>query len=297
MRDGLERVVDRILDRSVVLSLDKRGFARHARHFAVDDLDVDLSGRVALVTGATSAIGTTTSEALARRGATVIMASRDRDRGAAAVEEVRALSGSSDVRLLTLDLTDLPREGELRHRLPGPRLDILLHGAGGDRKPPPKRVDLHRALAAYVVGPLRLTEQLLPLLRASRDARVVFVSSPQPEARRAQWIVTERLAHELRGTSISVHGMQTGWLDTPAVRIERPRFFSIARSILRTPEEGADTLIWLATAERLCRESGEYWMDRKRVAKPKVGGPFERERVWNEVCREAGVTWERTEVR
>lgn len=291
VREGFGRVVDGILDRSVVLSLDKRGFARHARHFDADDLDVDLAGRVALVTGASSAIGETACEALARRGATVLMGCRDRDRGMSAVKEVRALSGSRDVRLVDLDVTDFEAVDTLRPRLGVSHIDVLLHSAGNPPGAREERDRDRRSLMTQVVGPLRLTHRLLPLLGASREARVVFVSPPRARARQTQLIVAERLARELEATPISVHVMHPGWTDTPAGRAGRPRLFALAKSILRTPEEGADTLVWLACAERLPRGVAPFWIDRRSAKKPRLGPYLERERVWRDACHWAGVDW------
>ncbi len=127
--------------------------------------------------------------------------------------------------------------------------------------------------ATNVLGPYLLTELLLERLRASAPARVLFVTSggmyterlaiddlqigggavqravrSTRAAKRAEMAICQEWADELRGSGIVVHAMHPGWSDSPGIRDALPGFSRLLGPILRTPEEGVDTLVWLASA-------------------------------------------------
>ena len=279
---------DALLDASIFYSFDRSGFRRHARSFTPGDLDVDLTAKVCLVTGANSGIGFETSRALAGRGATVWMLCRDRQRGQRAVERLRAATGSSRVHLALLDVSDLGAVRRFARELPAPRVDVLVHNAGvlPDRRL--ESADGHEiTLATHVLGPWTLTQALAPKLRASRDARVVFVSSggmytqrlslddcewrrrpydgvaAYAQTKRMQVVLAELLAEELPAAGVTVSSMHPGWADTPAVQTSLPRFWKAMQHRLRTPAEGADTVTWLAASPAARGRSGLFWFDRR----------------------------------
>ena len=277
-----------LLDASIVFSFDRSGFHRHARSFASGDLDTELTGRVCLVTGANSGIGLETSLALAARGATVWMLCRDRRRGQRAVAQVRGATRSTRVHLALLDVSDLGAVRQFAREFPAPRVDVLVHNAGvlPDRRI--ESADGHEiTLATHVLGPSTLTRALMPKLRASRDARVVFVSSggmytqrlslddcewrrrpydgvaAYAQTKRMQVVLAELLAEELPAARVTVSSMHPGWADTPAVRTSLPQFWKTMQRRLRTPAEGADTVIWLAASPAARGRSGLFWFDRR----------------------------------
>jgi dehydrogenase/reductase SDR family protein 12 len=94
-----------VLDRTIVFSFDRSGLLRHARHFRPGDLDVDLAGRVCLVTGANSGIGRAAATALARRGADVWLLRRDHARGEEAVTFIRRARGNQRGHLAVVALS------------------------------------------------------------------------------------------------------------------------------------------------------------------------------------------------
>lgn len=277
-----------LLDASILYSFDRSGFVRHARSFTAGDLDTDLTGRVCLVTGANSGIGFETSKALAGRGATVWMLCRDRQRGQRAAEQVRGATGSAHVHLAQLDVSDLGAVRRFAREFPSPRVDVLVHNAGVLPDQRMESADGHEiTLATHVLGPWVLTQALAPKLRASRDARVVFVSSggmytqrlslddcewrrrpydgvaAYAQTKRMQVVLAELLAEELRTTRVTVSSMHPGWADTPAVKSSLPRFWKTMQRRLRTPAEGADTVIWLAASPAARGRSGLFWFDRR----------------------------------
>jgi hypothetical protein len=75
-------------------------------------------------------------------------------------------------------------------------------------------------------------------------------------------VLAELFAERWSDAGIVVHSMHPGWADTPSVRDSLPRFWSLMQSRLRTPEQGADTVVWLATARAAADSSGKFWFDR-----------------------------------
>lgn len=283
LRAGL----DRLLDASIYCSFDRSGYLRHAAGFVPGDLDVDLTGRVALVTGANSGIGFETSLALAQRGATVWMLCRDPGRGERALKELRGRSGSRRVHLALLDVSDLGAVRDFAAGFRAPRVDILVHNAGVLPDARIESAEGHElTLATHVLGPWLLTKALQPKLLASPDARVVIVSSggmytqrlsledcewrrrpydgvaAYAQTKRMQVVMARLLADDLPDDRVTVSAMHPGWADTPAVRSSLPRFWSAMRGRLRTPAEGADTVVWLAASPGARGRSGRFWFDR-----------------------------------
>jgi len=132
----------------------------------------------------------------------------------------------------------------------------------------------------------RLGGLLQPNLEKSDDARVIWVSSggmytralnledpdwrdrpydgvvAYAETKRAQVVLSELWAEELRGAGVAVNAMHPGWADTPAVESSLPLFHRVTKHILRTPAEGADTVVWLAACPRRLG-SGRFFFDRE----------------------------------
>ena len=81
-------------------------------------------------------------------------------------------------------------------------------------------------------------------------------------AKRAQVVLAEEWGKRLRDDRIAVHAMHPGWADTPGLETGLPGFRTVLGPILRSPEEGADTIVWLAAAEEPGRVTGKFWLDR-----------------------------------
>jgi len=274
----------------VIGSFDRLGFTRHARRFAPADLAVDLTGRVCLVTGGNAGLGRATALELARRHATVRLLCRDAGRGEAARDELRREAGTGQIEADVVDVSELASVRSLVDRLALPVVDVLVHNAGV--LPATRELTgdgLERCFATHVVGPHLLTRLLEPALRAAGDARVVFVSSggmytqrlalddldwsrrdydgvvAYAQTKRMQVVLADRWARELAGTGTSVYAMHPGWADTRSVAVSLPRFHRLMRPLLRTPAQGADTIVWLAS-RRPAPPSGGFWFDRAKVS-------------------------------
>jgi NAD(P)-dependent dehydrogenase (short-subunit alcohol dehydrogenase family) len=140
----------------------------------------DRTGRLAVVTGANSGLGLVTARALARAGATVVLACRDPDRGAAALADVAATATGGAPRLEALDLADLGSVRELARRLEqrDDRLDLLINNAGVMAPPRRETADgFESQFGTNHLGHFALTGELLALLSAAPAPRVVTLSS------------------------------------------------------------------------------------------------------------------------
>ncbi|MEU5399007.1 oxidoreductase [Streptomyces sp. NPDC005963] len=138
----------------------------------------DQRGRTAVVTGANSGIGLHAAEALAGRGATVVLACRSEERGAGAAAWVRERVPGADVQVRRLDLADLASVREFAARYPYDRLDLLINNAGVMALPFGRTVDgFEMQFGVNHLGHFALTGLLLPGLLRTPGARVVCVSS------------------------------------------------------------------------------------------------------------------------
>lgn len=287
----MKTLLNKALDATVVLSFGGGGYRRHARDFRPDDLDVDLTGRSCLITGANSGIGFEASLSLARLGADVWMLCRDPDRGRVARDTVAAASSQDRVHLLIADVSSRASLDAAVASLPDSpsfRVDVLVHNAGtlpGERILSDDGAEL--TFATHVLGPFHLTRALAP--RLGPGSRVLFVTSggmylrrlsledlswqerpydgvvAYAQTKRMQVVLTELLAERLKPRGVVAHAMHPGWADTAGVRSSLPRFWRLTRGMLRTPAEGADTLVWLAAADQALESTGALWFDRTVV--------------------------------
>lgn len=303
LRRAAGRTLGRIVDPFVVGSFDRTGYRIHSLAFDPEDLDVDLSGRRCLVTGANSGIGFETAAGLAERGASVVLLCRNLARGEAAHKRLLARTGRDRFELVQLDVSDLDCVRRVAAELAEKPVDVLVHNAGVLPDQRQETADgLELTFATHVAGPFLLTRLLRPQLEASPDGRIVWVSSggmytrrlqlddPQwrrrdydgvvayAETKRAQVVLAELFAESLSTSRVAVNAMHPGWADTPAVRSSLPRFRRVTRWILRSPAEGADTVVWLAASPRGREVSGRFFFDRR-----------ERRTHWLPTTRESAV--------
>ena len=318
----INSLLDTILDRTVVAGYTSAGYRIRRGAWNAADLQ-PMDGKLVLVTGATSGLGLAAAEGFAGLGASVRLLARNEERGERAREKLIATSGGSDVQVELCDLSDVEAVRRFAERFSehASRLDVLVNNAGallGERTLSPDGIEL--TFATNVVGPFLLTNLLIPLLEKSAPARMVNVSSggmytqrihvedlqsahgdfdgatAYARTKRAQVILTEEWARRLKGTGVVVHAMHPGWADTPGLRSSLPRFYGATRRLLRTPQEGADTVVWLGVAPEPARCSGGFWHDRRERPTHRVPWtretPEDRERLWAECERLSG--WHET---
>ena len=248
------------------------------------------AGRTMVLTGGTSGIGRAVARELVRRGAKLVVVGRDAEKLNQLRKELAGLPAEGTIETEQADLSLLAEVRDLAARLlrRHDHIDVLINNAGAlfncyHRT----REGIERTMATDLVSPYLLTRLLLPPLKASGDARIINVASggmytqgmraegltPRPsdydgptayaQAKRGLVILAETWARKWAASGISVHAMHPGWVDTPGLERSLPAFHRQLRPWLRTPAQGADTIVWLAAAPDAHRASGQFWLDRK----------------------------------
>jgi NAD(P)-dependent dehydrogenase (short-subunit alcohol dehydrogenase family) len=253
-----------------------------------------MSGKVMLVTGATSGIGAVTARELARTEATIVLVGRDRERCAVAAREIQQTTGNQSVEYLVADLSSqaeihrLADEFLARHD----RLDVLVNNAGAMFWSRQETVDgLERTFALNHLSYFLLTNLLLDRLKASAPARVVSVASDAHEGARidfddlqgkrsyaatraygqsklANVVFTYELARRLNGTDVTANTLHPGFVasnfGTNNGGIFRLAMWIAHRFAIST-ERGAQTSIYLAMSPEIEGVTGKYFNNRKAV--------------------------------
>lgn len=270
-----------------MLHFTKLGYRNAKKHWK--GIAADLSGKSAVITGATSGLGKETAVALAKMGADVLVVARNSSKAEDLAAEILEETGQQ-IKTVIADLSliadTLAAAKQIRSEYPV--IDILVNNAGAlfnDRQLTEEQ--LEQSFALLLLSPFVLTESLLPCLKAAPQARVINVSSggmyTQPiylddlhyeqgtydgakayaRAKRGLVDMTEVWAQQHATSNICFNAMHPGWADTPAVASSLPGFYKFTKPLLRTPKEGADTIIWLAAAKEAAEQTGKFWLDRQ----------------------------------
>jgi NAD(P)-dependent dehydrogenase (short-subunit alcohol dehydrogenase family) len=303
-----------------VASYPAAGYWLRHRGWDPTALDVDLAGKVCVVTGASRGLGFATARALARRGATVVMVCRDRAHGAEARRAIVARGGAERVRLEACDVADLGavRAFAARFHQQFSRLDVLVNNAGVLLETLQRSADGHEAtFATNVLGGYHLARLLLPRLAAAAPSRIIHVGSAAlylqrldvdalradpgayagelayARSKRALAELNTVWAERLAGTGVTSNLMHPGLTATPGVERSFPRYARWCGPILRNVDQGADTMVWLAVARAVRHESGKLWFDRR--ARPAHVVPWTRSargepgRLWDACAAMCGL--------
>ena len=284
----LPKILDDVLDTLVVPGFSRIGYLVRAGQF--DPLDHNaLTGKTVVITGPTSGLGRAEAHQLAAMGADLILVGRSAEKLERTMSELVRDSESQKFQMVIADMGDLDAVHEASQQILGMTSSIhaLIHNAGAllkTRELSPQGFET--TIATHVLGPHQMTTDLLPLLRSS-SGRVITVSSggmyaaslpnvaidESPEmtpayydgtrqyaiAKRIQVTLNEMWA--LREPQISFAAMHPGWADTPGVQESLPAFRLLTKPLLRSAEQGADTICWLASCGQGI-DSGKFWSDR-----------------------------------
>lgn len=315
----LSAAIDDALEISVVGSFSRIGPVVRSRLFGwAGPGPSALAGRTVAVTGPTSGLGHATARAMAHLGARVILVGRRetplRDLAAALAAE----SGADRYPVVVADLSSLPsvRTAAASILATESRLDVLVDNAGAIHDTRHETEDgIEATLALMVVGPFVLEAGLLPLLEATPGSRVIAVTSggmytqrlplddlgyrfgtyagPKAYARakRAQVTLVREWSRRIHG-SISFAAMHPGWADTPGLAESLPGFYRAMRPMLRSPKQGIDTILWLATHPESGAVDGRLFVDRRprpfdRVPSTRLT-TADRRRLWDLVVNLGG---------
>jgi NAD(P)-dependent dehydrogenase (short-subunit alcohol dehydrogenase family) len=236
---------------------------------------VSVTKRIAVVTGANQGIGFEVCRQLAKKGFLVVLTSRNEAKGKAAVQQLQA-EGLEAIHY-PLDVTSSQSIEQLANfiREKFDQLDVLVNNAGvlldysedSDGSVFNVKLDtLRKTMETNVYGPLLLYQALIPFMKHNYG-RVVNVSSGAGQlsdmgsgypsyrlSKTALNALTRILADELKGTNILVNSVCPGWVKTDMGGSNAPR----------TPEQGADTIVWLATLPD-GGPTGGFFRDRKPI--------------------------------
>ncbi|TNV76604.1 hypothetical protein FGO68_gene7543 [Halteria grandinella] len=236
--------------------LDPFGFGRTGYEQAspsFNPIPEDLKGLRVAITGANSGLGFAAASQLAKHGAKVLMLCRDKGRGEQAMKEIQG-----DVSLYLVDMSSY----ESIQQLEIPEVDVLVHNAGAmfDKREYIQwpQGPLEQTFALHVAGPFLLSKKVKTKETIwvasggmySQKLNTLHTHSPPDNpfdgmvayarCKRAQVTLARRLGH---------YSMHPGWVDTPGLVTAMPKFYNRTKSILRTIDQGADTIVWLAATQ------------------------------------------------
>ncbi|KAK0133745.1 Retinol dehydrogenase 12 [Merluccius polli] len=281
-----------------------------------------LEGKTVLITGANTGIGKETALDLAKRGARIIMACRDAERGQAAVKEVVAGSQNADVAYMKLDLSDTKSIREFAEAVNQgePKLNILINNAGIMSIPYGKTADgFEMQIGVNHLGHFLLTHLLIDLMKRSAPARVVTVSSmahawgdmnfddlnsetsydkksAYQQSKLANVLFTRSLAKKLEGTGVTAYSLHPGVVQTELWRhLNGPQqtIIKMVSPFTKTSVQGAQTSIYCAVDPSLENESGGYYSDCAPASCSRAAQSDESaQRLWEMSCELLSISWD-----
>jgi NAD(P)-dependent dehydrogenase (short-subunit alcohol dehydrogenase family) len=258
--------------------------------------DGHMAGKVCMVTGATSGIGLVTARTLAQQGATVIAVGRNLTKGTSTVAHIQQETGNPSVEYMQADLSAqaqirrLAQEFKSRYS----HLHVLVNNAGGFFIKRQLSVDgIEMTFALNHLNYFLLTNLLLDTLKTSAPARVVNVASDTHrrakmdfenlegerkysgmraygQSKLAVVLFTYELARRLEGTQVTANALHPGFVATNIGRNNRWLFRLVApliKLIALSPEEGAQTSIYLASSPEVAEVTGKHF-DQKKPGPP-----------------------------
>jgi dehydrogenase/reductase SDR family protein 12 len=281
-----------LLDTAIVPGFSRIGFLARSRINHWDQVSsYDLSGKVVVITGPTSGLGKECVRILAPTGAQLVLVARNKEKCQDVISSIRNICTGPEPMCVVAEMGDLPSVGRAAREIATRFAQVfaIVHNAGAllnSREVSPQGIE--QTVASHVLGPHLLTTVLLPNLIATQG-RVVTVSSGgmysaelpnidgkrtlemRPDiyngskqyaiAKRAQVTLNEIWATKER--AVHFDSMHPGWADTPGVQESIPAFRRITKPILRSAQQGADTIAWLAAVQPIPGPSGAFWSDRE----------------------------------
>jgi len=254
-----------------------------------------MKDKVVIVTGANSGIGMATASGLAKMGSTVVMVCRNKEKGEAALSEIKTVSSNEKVELMIADLSsrkairNLSEEFRNKHQ----SLHVLINNAGVYFTKRHMTEDgLEMTFAVNYLARFLLTNLLLDILKKSAPSRIINVTGTyhkkgridfedlqkeknyngmdaNNQAKLADILFTHELARRLKGTGVTVNCLHPGAVATRLVEKDKdyPAFlrfmYKLFKPLLRSPEKGAETTLYLASSPRVQDITGKYFVNKK----------------------------------
>jgi NAD(P)-dependent dehydrogenase (short-subunit alcohol dehydrogenase family) len=277
---------------------------------------MSMAGKVCVVTGSNSGIGKETAAALAIMGATVIMVVRDQEKGQKALDDVVAGSGNRSVSLMICDMSSMAsiRSFAADIKKSHNRLDVLINNAGAEFvKRQVTSEGFERTFAVDYLAPFLLTHELLDLLKAGAPSRIINVSSglakngkvdfgdlqnerdykgmqAYSNAKLMVMMWTYALSRRLAGSGVTVNVLMPGFVATNLGKnsgsLRSAIMFAMVRPMQISAKKGAETSVYLASADELGNVSGKCFAKKKETTTCPTSLDVEaQERLWNETVK------------
>lgn len=279
-----------------------------------------MQGKVCLVTGATSGIGAATAQALAARGATVVLVGRNRDKCTATADQIRRSAPAGSVDTLVADLSlqsQVHRASDEFHQRYS-RLDVLVNNAAAIHMRRSETAEgLESTFALNHLAYFLLTNLVLDRLRSSAEARVINVASSghfladginfddlqgrtsyrgfkaYHQSKLAAVLFTYELSRRESGAGVTVNAVDPGMVSTNIGtnngwmwKVSKPIFDTIRGVKYISPEEGARTLVYLACSPDVAGVTGKYFVREQAVPSSPASYDANTGRKLWEVCED-----------
>ncbi len=300
------QATDAALEMSIAGSFTKAGYLARAELFDWQPLPT-MSGQTVLLTGGSTGIGRATAAGLMALDATVILTSRSLERANQTASELNDEVQAGSAVGASVDTGDLASVRELIEtvRSTTTQLDVVINNAGALSATYQTNKDgVEATLASHLIGPYLLSVELKPHM--VKGGRILWMSSggmytqgldvdalemsastykgavAYAKAKRGQVELVTQLAQRWE-PDVVMHAMHPGWVETPGVDAALPGFGKVLGPTLRTPEQGADTMVWLAATGGNSAKPGSFFLDRRPRKTSYLPGtattPAERQRL------------------
>lgn len=252
---------------------------------------MSIEGKICIITGANSGIGKATAIGLAEMGATIVILCRDKERGELAQKEIIDLTENKNVDLFICDLASFEsiRRFVSEFKKKYQDLHILINNAGIMKKRGTVSTDgFEINLAVNHLAPFLLTNLLLDMLKKSAPSRIINVSSAahrmanldfddlQSENKKlrlmriygnsklALMLFSYELSRKLEGTNVTINTLHPGMVATNLGRDMSHSGQGFGKRFFKTPQEGAETSIYLASSPEVEGITGKYYTKKKQ---------------------------------
>lgn len=273
-----------------------------------------MKDKIVIITGANKGIGKETTKQLAKLGAKIYMACRSLESAVKVRDEIAGESGNQNIFVRHLDLASVESISNFadKFKQEESKLDILINNAGLWTKTKKLNdINIEYTFAVNVIGHQLLTKLLIDELKNASPSRIINTAShfaggleiddinfqkrnynetlAYKQTKQANRMLTREWARRLRNDNISVYSLTPGFIPDTELFREQNMFGKLLLKIFaliegRTIEEGADTIIWLASTEKVIGSNGGFF-NRRKEEKCKFSNPEEEKNLWDK-CEE-----------
>ncbi|MFX1254358.1 MAG: SDR family oxidoreductase [Promethearchaeota archaeon] len=271
-----------------------------------------MKGKICIVTGANSGIGKAAALGLAKMGATVVLLCRNKEKGEAAIEEIREKTGNNSLDLLIADLSsmDAVKKAAQNFKSKYDQLDVLILNAGAYFTKRQVTVDgLERTAAVNYLSRFLLTNLLLDVMKKSAPTRIIsvvgsmvkeidfedFMMEKNYTGRHslarftlANILFIHELARKLEGTGVTANYMDPGAVKTDFVKKDKDvpgmlKFmFKLVKPFLKSPKKAAETILYLASSSDVQDITGKHFVDKtEKPSPPEAYDTSLAKRLWD----------------